>query len=105
MSDVRELRSGELDAFAYIAGNAYPVLKLNSADDRQSYRERLRQDLNWRGTVRHVAHLWTGRGIGAELRARIGAPFCCAEAGVYDEVLGQHNDALSPPALPLSGSR
>lgn len=44
MPVVRELRSNEYAAFAQIAGNAYPILKLNSADDRQRYVERLQHD-------------------------------------------------------------
>ena len=54
MSDVHELSPGEYAAFAEIAGNAYPVLNLNSTEERQRYRERLQQDIE----ASSIAHLY-----------------------------------------------
>lgn len=45
MTVVRELHSDELDAFTTIAANAYQVIKVNSAEERQQYRERLQEGL------------------------------------------------------------
>jgi len=45
MSVVRKVRAEEIDSLARIAANAYPVLKVNSTDELQRYRERLEQGL------------------------------------------------------------